>query len=110
MQLRSQRPLHVQGDAGHPSYQGGGPKRIIGKKWRADEEERHKGSLTPKSIQRRVKNPKSHAYVVIYARAQVVRVSVLKFRGGPGLIFWAWVGLGLHTSGSGFLVLEKFTK
>jgi hypothetical protein len=25
-----------------------GPKRIIGKKWRAKEEERHKGSLTPK--------------------------------------------------------------
>jgi hypothetical protein len=24
------------------------PKRIIGKKWRAKEEERHKGSLTPK--------------------------------------------------------------
>jgi hypothetical protein len=23
-----------------------GPKRIIGKKWRAEEEERHKGSLT----------------------------------------------------------------
>jgi hypothetical protein len=23
------------------------PKRIIGKKWRAEEEERHKGSLTP---------------------------------------------------------------
>jgi hypothetical protein len=25
------------------------PKRIIGKKWRAEEEERHKGSLTQKS-------------------------------------------------------------
>jgi hypothetical protein len=25
-----------------------GRKRIIGKKWRAEEEERHKGSLTPK--------------------------------------------------------------
>jgi hypothetical protein len=24
------------------------PKRIIGKKWRAEEEERHKGSLTQK--------------------------------------------------------------
>jgi hypothetical protein len=24
------------------------PKRIIGKKWRAEEEERHKGSLPPK--------------------------------------------------------------
>jgi hypothetical protein len=32
MWLRSQRPLHVQGDAGHPIYQGGGPqKRIIRK-------------------------------------------------------------------------------
>jgi hypothetical protein len=28
------------------------PKRIIGKKWRAKEEERHKGSLTQKSILR----------------------------------------------------------
>jgi hypothetical protein len=26
------------------------PKRIIGKKWRAEEEERHKGSLTPQKI------------------------------------------------------------
>jgi hypothetical protein len=26
------------------------PKRIIGKKWRAEEEERHKGSLTQKKI------------------------------------------------------------
>jgi hypothetical protein len=26
------------------------PKRIIGKKWRAKEEERHKGSLTKKNI------------------------------------------------------------
>jgi hypothetical protein len=25
-----------------------GPKRIIGKKWRAEEEDRHKGSLTKK--------------------------------------------------------------
>jgi hypothetical protein len=25
------------------------PKRIIGKKWRAEEKERHKGSLTPKN-------------------------------------------------------------
>jgi hypothetical protein len=31
MQLRSHRPLHVQGDAGHLGQQGGGPKRIIGK-------------------------------------------------------------------------------
>jgi hypothetical protein len=29
------------------------PKRITGKKWRAEEEERHKGSLTPpKNIHR----------------------------------------------------------
>jgi hypothetical protein len=27
------------------------PKRIIRKKWRAEEEERHKGSLTQKNIQ-----------------------------------------------------------
>jgi hypothetical protein len=41
------RPLHVQGDAGHPSYQGGGPKKNYQKKWSA-EEERHKGPpLTP---------------------------------------------------------------
>jgi hypothetical protein len=26
------------------------PKRIIGKKWRAEEEERHKGSLTKKNL------------------------------------------------------------
>jgi hypothetical protein len=26
------------------------PKRIIRKKWRAKEEERHKGSLTPKKV------------------------------------------------------------
>jgi hypothetical protein len=26
------------------------PKRIIGKKWRAQEEERQKGSLTPKNM------------------------------------------------------------
>jgi hypothetical protein len=26
------------------------PKRIIGKKWRAEEEERHKGSLTHKKL------------------------------------------------------------
>jgi hypothetical protein len=26
------------------------PKRIIGKKWRAEEEERHKGLLTQKNI------------------------------------------------------------
>jgi hypothetical protein len=27
MRLRSQWPLHVQGDAGHPGKQGGGPKK-----------------------------------------------------------------------------------
>jgi hypothetical protein len=38
MQLRTQRPLNVQVDAGHPG------KRIIGKKLRSkEEEERHKG-------------------------------------------------------------------
>jgi hypothetical protein len=26
------------------------PKRIFGKKWRAEEEERHKGLLTPKKV------------------------------------------------------------
>jgi hypothetical protein len=26
------------------------PKRIIGEKWRAEEEERHKGSLTQKKL------------------------------------------------------------
>jgi hypothetical protein len=26
------------------------PKRIIGEKWRAEEEERHKGSLTQKTM------------------------------------------------------------
>jgi hypothetical protein len=50
MQLRSQRPLHVQGDAGHPGEQGGGPKKNNQKKWRAKVEERHKGSLTKKSV------------------------------------------------------------
>jgi hypothetical protein len=35
-----------------PFNKGGGPKRIMRKKWRAEEEERHKGSLThpPKKI------------------------------------------------------------
>jgi hypothetical protein len=47
MGLRSQRPLHLQGDAGHPSQQGGGPEKNNNwKKWRAKEEERHKGLLT----------------------------------------------------------------
>jgi hypothetical protein len=32
MQLRSQRPLHVQGDAGHPGQRGGGPKKNNWKK------------------------------------------------------------------------------
>jgi hypothetical protein len=30
------------------------PKRIIGKKWRAEEEERHKGSLAKKKLGRRL--------------------------------------------------------
>jgi hypothetical protein len=50
MRLRSQRPLYVQGDAGHPSYQSGGQEKNIQKKWRADEEERHKGLLTQKGL------------------------------------------------------------
>jgi hypothetical protein len=33
MLLRSQRPLHVQGVAGHPGQQGGGPKKNIRPKW-----------------------------------------------------------------------------
>jgi hypothetical protein len=38
----------VQGDDGHPGFQGGGPKKN-NKKWRAEKEERrHKGSQTPK--------------------------------------------------------------
>jgi hypothetical protein len=47
MSVRSQRPLHMQGDAGHPGKQGGGPQKNNRKKWRAKEEERHKGSPTP---------------------------------------------------------------
>jgi hypothetical protein len=38
----------VEGAAGHPSYKGGGHKRIIRNKWRAEEEERHEKSLTQK--------------------------------------------------------------
>jgi hypothetical protein len=37
----------VQGDAGHPGEQGGGPKKNNQKKWRAEEEEWHKGPLIP---------------------------------------------------------------
>jgi hypothetical protein len=37
----------VQGDAGHPGYQVGGQEKNNQKKWRAKEEERHKGSLAP---------------------------------------------------------------
>jgi hypothetical protein len=47
MQLRSQRPLHVQGEACHPGSQGGEPKKNNLKKWRA-EKEMHKRLLTPK--------------------------------------------------------------
>jgi hypothetical protein len=54
MGLRSQRPLHVQGDAGHPSEQGCGSKKNNQKKWRAKEEERHKGLLTPLKIAHKV--------------------------------------------------------
>jgi hypothetical protein len=34
-------------------------KRIIGKKWRAEEEERHKGSLTPKKQKKTIPH---HSY------------------------------------------------
>jgi hypothetical protein len=59
MRLGSQRPLLVQGVAGHPGEQGGGPKKNNHKKkkWRAKEEERHKGSLTP---------PKTHLQLCIW--------------------------------------------
>jgi hypothetical protein len=51
MWLKSQSPLHVQGDAGHTSKQGGGPEKNNRKKWRAEEEDqRHKGSLTRKRM------------------------------------------------------------
>jgi hypothetical protein len=36
----------VQRDASHPGKQGGGPKKNNQKKWRAKEEEGHKGLLT----------------------------------------------------------------
>jgi hypothetical protein len=36
------------------------PKRIIGKKWRAEEEERHKGSLTQKNVSN------LHTYFVLF--------------------------------------------
>jgi hypothetical protein len=38
----------VQGDAGHPGLQGGGPKKNNQKKWSAKEEAKHMGSLTLK--------------------------------------------------------------
>jgi hypothetical protein len=53
MQLRSQRPLHALGVAGHPGEQGGGPEKNNWKKWRAEEVERHKGSLTPKKTKKK---------------------------------------------------------
>jgi hypothetical protein len=40
----------VQGDAGHPSQQGGGPQMNNLKKWMAEKEEMHKGALTPKNF------------------------------------------------------------
>jgi hypothetical protein len=48
MLLWSQRPLHVQGDAGHPSWQGGGQEKHNWKKWRVKEEEKHKRPLSKK--------------------------------------------------------------
>jgi hypothetical protein len=41
-----QRPFHVQGDDGHPGWW---TRKEYLEKWRAEEEERHKGSLTPKT-------------------------------------------------------------
>jgi hypothetical protein len=38
----------LQGDACHLVNRVVDPKRIIGKKWRAEEEERHRGLLTHK--------------------------------------------------------------
>jgi hypothetical protein len=38
MWLWSQRPLHVQKDAGWPGWQGGGQEKNNRKKWRAKEE------------------------------------------------------------------------
>jgi hypothetical protein len=35
MLLRGQMPFHVQGDAGHTGYQGGGPKKNNRITWRA---------------------------------------------------------------------------
>jgi hypothetical protein len=37
----------MQGDSGHPGFRVVSKKRIIAEKCRANEEERHKGSLTP---------------------------------------------------------------
>jgi hypothetical protein len=49
MRMQSQRPLHVHGDAGHPSLQGCGQEKNNQEKWRSEEEEeRHKGSPTKK--------------------------------------------------------------
>jgi hypothetical protein len=49
VQLRCQRPFHVKEMPVIPVNKVVDPKRIIEKKWRAKEEERHKGSLTKKS-------------------------------------------------------------
>jgi hypothetical protein len=37
----------MEGDAGNPGCQGGVQEKNYQKKWRAKEEERHKGWLTP---------------------------------------------------------------
>jgi cytochrome c biogenesis protein ResB len=63
MQLRSQRPLHVQGDAG---YQGDGPEKNNRKKWRAEEEERHKGSLTTKKNSFKTLNLSKNVYFISF--------------------------------------------
>jgi hypothetical protein len=51
IQINCRRPLHVQGDAGHPGLQGGGQEKNNWKKWRAKEEEKHKGSLTQTAVE-----------------------------------------------------------
>jgi hypothetical protein len=42
----------VQGDAGHPGLTRWWPKNNYQKKWRAEEEERHKGWLTEKKLKK----------------------------------------------------------
>jgi hypothetical protein len=46
IRLWSQRSLYLQGDAGHPSWQGWRTRKESSENWRAKEEERHIGSVT----------------------------------------------------------------